>query len=118
MANVMSSTARTQPTRRWKSTPWLIGKYIFRLRTSSSNDCPLADAFPLVGAAVGSLDIGGLLSHVHPAGDAVVGPDGLEHRPLGLRAANRVGAARCERAARRQRDQVRRQPVDGDQALA
>ena len=47
MANVMSSTARTPPTWRWKMRPSVIGKYIFR--SSTEQEDPVACAAPSAG---------------------------------------------------------------------
>src|SRR5262249_32952059 len=117
MWKVTSSTARTQPLRRWNSSPCVMGKYILSPRTSSSGAWPFSAACTAAGSSA-SLAIQLHLTHVHPAGHPVAVCHRLEARVLCLGVFDGVRAAGSKRAPRGQVDQVRRHPLDRDQALA
>src|SRR4051812_27492405 len=119
MWNVMSSTARTQPTRRCTSTPCVIGKYILSPRTPSSSGWSLLLSVAAEPAARASCSraIRLLRSHVHPAGDAVIRANWLQLRVLFLGLVHGKRAARGERAAAREVHQVGRHALDRDQVL-
>src|SRR5262245_54974206 len=125
--NVMSSTARTQPTWRCRMMPWVIGKYILRFWTCSSSPSAVPFSGTVIGLALVAmcwvaswLDAlcNGLgvrfaaAGDVDPAGDAVTRHDWLEGRIFGDAALDGVWAARLEGTAWRRIDQIRRQTVD------
>ncbi len=101
------STAYTVPVWRLR-TPDLIGKCFLRSRTSSRLTTP-----PLSRSAAACSRMDRALVDGDPAADAVVRADDLERRPLVAALRALVGAAADERAARGQRDEVRRLPLDG-----
>src|ERR687893_1901615 len=118
------STARTWPTVRLKTIPWVSGKCFFRPRISSSAS-PGVDALrdAAVAPVVGS-DTQDLLAVV--AGRLAAGDDQAQRREVGgaLAAGCRRGpqpaarAPRVERAAAGDRRQVRRLPDDRLQPAA
>src|SRR5690606_18384232 len=98
-SNETPSTARTCPMVRLNTTPWVIGKCLTRSRTWR------------IGSAMGHH----LLREVAGAGST--GTELLVGRHLLGAALHGARAARVERAPRWDRQQVRRQALDGEQLL-
>src|SRR5579884_376331 len=113
----MSSTARTHPLRRWNKNPCDTGKYIFRPRTSRRTS-RLSTPDALATEESGALAIGRPFPHLYPAGHAMARRYRAQRRVLALAALHRVRTAGYERTALGESDQIRGEPLDGDQPLA
>src|SRR3990172_8687147 len=104
---------------RWRRKPAVTGKYIFRWRTSRSvspeTAWPTVLGAPLVSVAIARWPP---FRHVHPAGGVVVLRHQLQRRELFFATVDAEGAARVERAAGRQVDEVGRRALDRHQLLA